>query len=256
MEHLPVEVIGNILSRLGGARDVVIASVTCRKWREASRKHLHTLAFNSNDLPPYRDITPKQLEILITQTIFQTTGLQGLSILMDDIDDVSVIHLDIGETIDNLEVVDVSNFTIIWPKFYQMISRSSKLRKLRLWDVAFDDEDEVVDLETIAVCFPQLKHLALSYELRDGVMHYGLQGSSNLENVMVLELGWTVINDLFSHWVEELLKRCPNLRKMIIFGSVSEVKSHEECQILANFTSSIVQLMRKYMNVEVHFEFE
>ncbi|TYH67278.1 hypothetical protein ES332_D06G177900v1 [Gossypium tomentosum] len=35
MEHLPVEVIGNILSRLGGARDVVIASATCWKWREA-----------------------------------------------------------------------------------------------------------------------------------------------------------------------------------------------------------------------------
>ncbi|XWS71469.1 hypothetical protein CRYUN_Cryun03dG0140500 [Craigia yunnanensis] len=419
MEHLSVEVIGNILSRLGGARDVVIASATCRKWREACRKHLHTLAFNSNDWPAYYDTTPKLVEILITQTIFQTTGLQGLSILMDDvdkfsastviawlmytretlrrlfynvptspnvnileicgrqklerlalahnpitgvepifqrfpclkslslshvsisaldlsllltacpkleslelvnpeiamsdaqvtvelssptlksvyveaisldkfmleadsiehlhlkdcalelfeligkgtlkyfkIDDVSVIHLEIGETVDNLEVVDVSNFTIIWPKFYQMISRCSKLRKLRLWDVAFDDEDEVVDLETIAVCFPQLNHLSISYELRDGVMHYSLQGSSNLDNVMVLELGWTVINDLFSHWVEELLKRCPNLKKLVIFGVVSEAKSHEECQILANFTSSIVQLMRKYMNVEVQFKYE
>ncbi|KAK8596592.1 hypothetical protein V6N13_001206 [Hibiscus sabdariffa] len=137
-----------------------------------------------------------------------------------------------------------------------MISRSSKLKKLRLWDVAFDDEDEVVDLETIAVCFPQLKHLALSYELKDDIMHYCLQGYSNLENVMVLELGWTVINDLFSNWVEELLKRCPNLRKMIIFGSVSGAKSHEECQILANFTLSIVKWMRKYMNVEVQFEYE
>ncbi|KAE8711463.1 F-box/LRR-repeat protein [Hibiscus syriacus] len=419
MEQLPVEVIGNILSRLGGARDVVIASTTCKKWREACRKHLHTLAFNSSDFPPYRDVTPRQLEILITQTIFQTTGLQGLSVLIDDvdefpdstviawlmytretlrrlfynvrtspnvnileicgrqkletlalahnsitgvepnfqrfpclkslslshvsisaldlsllltacpklenlelvspeiwmsdaqvtvelssptlksiyveaisldkfmleadsveslhlrdcalelfeligkgtlkyfkIDDVSVIHLDIGENIDNLEVVDVSNFTISWPKLYQMISGSLKLKKLRLWDVAFDDEDEVLDLETIAICFPQLKHLALSYELRDVVMHYGLERSSNLENVMVLELGWTVINDLFSHWVEELLERCPNLRKMIIFGSISESKSHEECQILANFTSTIVKLMRKYMNVEVQFEYE
>ena len=137
-----------------------------------------------------------------------------------------------------------------------MISRSLKFRKLQVWDVAFDDEDEVVDLEIIVVGFPQLNHLSLSYELRDGAMHYGLQGSSNLENVMVLELGWTVINELFSHMVEELLKRCPNLKKMIIFGVVSEAKSHEECQILANFTSSIVQLMRKYMNVEMQFEYE
>ncbi|KAE8732638.1 F-box/LRR-repeat protein [Hibiscus syriacus] len=415
MERLPVEVIGKILSRLGGARDVVIASATCQKWREASRKHLHTLAFNSNDLPPYRDISPRQLEILITQTLFQTVGLQGLSILIDDIgefsastviawlmytretlhrlfynvrtspnvnileicgrqkletlalannsitgvepnfqrfpclkslslshvsisaldlsllltacpmleslelvnpeiamsdaqvsvelcsptlkdiyvekisldklmleaddiqrlhlkdcalelfeligkgtlkyfkiDDVSVIHLDIGEFMFDLEVIDISNFTIVWPKFYQMISRSSRLKKLRLWDVAFDDEDEVVDLETIADCFPELKHLALSYELKDGVM----QDDTNLDNVVVLELGWTAITDLFSHWVEELLIRCPNLRKMIIFGSVSEAKSLEECQTLAHFTSSIVRLMRKYMNVEVQFEYE
>ncbi|XP_065869081.1 F-box/LRR-repeat protein At1g67190-like [Euphorbia lathyris] len=419
MEHLPVEVIGNILSRLGGARDVVIASATCRKWREACCRHLQTLSFNSSDWPVYHDLTTTRLQVLITQTIFQTTGLQGLSILMDDvdefsastviawlmytretlrrlfynvrttpyvnileicgrqklevlelshnsitgvepnfqrfpcltslslsyisisaldlslllsacpkievlklinpeiamsdaqvtieltsptlkavyveaisldkfileadsieclhlkdcalelfeligkgtlkhfkIDDVSVIHLDIGETVDNLEIVDVSNFTIIWPKFYQLISKSSKLRRLRLWDVVFDDEDGIVDLETIAVCFPHLSHLSLSYDLRDGVLQYGLQGSSTLFDVVVLELGWTVINDLFSHWVEGLLKRCPNLRKLVIHGIVSEAKSQEDCQMLANFTSSMVQLMRKFMKVDVQFEYE
>lgn len=418
MEQLPVEVIGNILSRLGGARDVVIASATCKKWQEAYRKHLHTLSFNSNDWSVYHDLTTTRLEILITQTIFQTSGLQGLSILMDDvdefsastviawlmytretlrrlyynvrttpnvnileicgrqklevlalahntitgvepnfqrfpclkslslsyvsisaldlsllltacqkieilelvspeiamldaqvtveltsptlksiyveaisldkfileadsierlhlkdcalelfelvgrgtlkhfkIDDVSVIHLDIGDTVDNLEIVDVSSFTIFWPKFYQMISRSSKLKKLRLWDVVFD-EDEVLDLETIGVCFPQLSHLSLSYDLKDGVLHYGLQGSANLENVAVLELGWPVISDLFSHWVEGLLKRCPNLRRLVIFGVISEIKTHEECLLLAKFTSSIVQLMRKYLHVEVQFDYE
>lgn len=414
-----MEVIGNILSRLGAARDVVIASATCRKWREACRKHLHTLSFSSDDWPVYRDLTTSRLEILITQTIFQTIGLQGLYILMDDvdefsastviawlmytretlseliynvrttpnvnildicgrqrletlvlahnsitgvepyyqrfpclkslslsyvsisaldlnllltacpnierltlinpeiamsdaqvtvelnsptlktiyveaisldkfmleadsletlhlkdcalevfelvgkgslkhfkIDDVSVIHLDIGETVENLEIMDVSNFTIIWSKFYQMISKSSKLRRLRLWDVVFDDEDEIIDLETIALCFPLLSRLSLSYDLRDGLLHYGLQGSSYLENVIALELGWTVVNDLFTDWVSCLLIRCPNLKKLVIHGVVSEAKTHEECQMFAKFTSSIVQLMRKYMHVEVHFEYE
>ncbi|KAI4334238.1 hypothetical protein L6164_018954 [Bauhinia variegata] len=418
MENLPVEVIGNILSHLRAARDVVIASATCRKWREASCKHLHTLSFNSNDWSIYRDLTTNRLEILITQTIFQTTGLLALTILMEDvdefsastviawlmytrdtlrqlvynvrttpnvsilevcgrqkleilklahnsiagvepnyqrfpclkslslsylsisaldlsllvsacpkieflelvnpeiamsdaqvtvelssstlksiyveaisldkfileadgieclhlkdcaleffeligkgtlkhfkIDDVSVIHLDIGET-ENLEILDISNFTIIWPKFYQMISRSSHLRRLRLWDVMFDDEEEIVDLETIATCFPRLSHLSLSYDVRDGVLHYGLQGSSCMENVIVLELGWTVINDLFSVWVEDLLKRCCNLRKLIIHGIVSETKSEEECQMLANFTSSMIELMRRYKHVDPHFEYE
>ncbi|XP_031100157.1 F-box/LRR-repeat protein At1g67190-like [Ipomoea triloba] len=423
MDYLPVEVIGNILSHLGAARDVVVASATCRKWREAYCKHLRTLSFNSDDWSVYRDLTTSRLEILITQTLFQTTGLQGLSILMDDvdefsaatviawlmytretlkwlfynvrtspnvnileicgrqklemlvlahnsitvfepnyqmfhclkslslsyvsisaldlnllltacpkiemlalvnpeiamsdaqvivelnsatlksiyieavtldkfileadvleilhikdcalelfeligkgtlkhfkIDDVSVIHLDVGEAVDNLETVDVSNFTIIWSKFYQMISKSSKLRRLRLWDVVFDDEDEIVDLETIAVCFPQLTHLSLSYDLRDdlrdGALLYGWQGSTSLEHVLVLELGWTVINDLFTHWVASLLQRCPNLLKLIIHGAISETKTHEECQTLANLTSSVVELMRRYIHVDVQFEYE
>ncbi|CAI0398287.1 unnamed protein product [Linum tenue] len=418
-EELPVEVIGNILSRLGGARDVVIASATCRKWREACRRHLHTLSFNSNDWPVYHDLSTSVLEILITQTIFQTIGLQGLSILMEEveefsasaviawlmytretlrrlhynvhttpgvnilelcgrqkletlflshnsingvepnfhrfpclkslalsyvsisaldlnllltacpkvealelvnpeiamsdaqvtielcsptlksvyveaisldkfileadsieclhlkdcalelfelvgkgtlkhfkIDDVSLIHLDIGETVDNLEIVDISNFTIFWPKFYHMISKSSKLRTLRLWDVVFDEEEDVVDLETIANCFPQLSHLSLSYDLKDVLLHYGLQGNSNLQNVVVLELGWTVINDLFSHWVEGLLKRCPNLKKLILHGIISEAKSHEECQILSGFFSCLFQLMGKYTAVDVQCKFD
>ncbi|CAN8243678.1 unnamed protein product [Cochlearia groenlandica] len=419
MDYLPVEVIGNILSRLKGARDVVIASATCRKWREACRKHLLTLSFNSADWPSYRDLTTNRLEILITQTIFQTAGLQGLSIVMDDankfsaatviawlmytrdtlrslsynvrttpnvnileicgrqkledlalahnsitgveptfqrfpclkslslsyvsisaldlnlllsacplietlelvsleiamsdaqvtielssptlkslyfdgisldkfileadsieylhmkdcvlelfeligngtlkhfkLDDVSVIHLDIMETSESLEVVDVNHFTMVWPKFYQMIARSQKLRKLRLWDVVFDDDDEIIDLESIAAGFSQLTHLSLSYDLKDGAAHYSLQGNTLLENVTVLELGWTVINDVFSIWVEELLRRCSNLRKLVIYGVVSETKTQGDCQILATFTWSIVQLMRKYIHVEVQFEYE
>ncbi|ERN16484.1 hypothetical protein AMTRI_Chr11g153240 [Amborella trichopoda] len=419
MELLPVEVIGNILSRLGAARDVVIASSTCQKWREAGRNHLHTLSFNSGDWPVYRELTTSRLEIIITETIFQTSGLQNLSICMGDvdefsaapviawlmytrgtlryllyivrttpnvnilekcgrqklevlvlgytsisgvepsyqrfpclkslalhsvsisaldlsllltacprleafslvnpdiamsdaqatmelsnstlkkiyvecisldkfileadsldclhlkdstleifeliskgslkhlkIDDVSVIHLDIGESTELLEVVDVSDFTIMWPKFYQMISRSSKLRRLRLWGVVFDAEEEVMDLETIAICFPQLTHLSLSYDLRDGLIHYGLQGSSRLENVMVLELGSTVINELFAQWIGGLLERCPHLKKLIIHGFISETKSREECQMVASFTASIVRLMRRFMHVDVQFAYQ
>ena len=419
MDQLPVEVIGNILSHLKAARDVVIASATCKKWRIAYCKHLHTLSFSSNDWLIYRDLTTPRLEILITQTIFQTSGLQSLSILMEDvdefsasaviawlmytretlrqliynvkttpnvnileicgrqkleildlahnsivgvepnyqrfnclkslslsyvsisaldlnllvsacpmiealelvnpeiamsdaqvtvelssstlksvyveqinlekfileadgieclhlkdcilevfellgkgtlkklkIDDLSVLHLDIGETVDNLESVDISNFTIIWPKFYQMISRSSNLKRLRLWDVMFDDEDEVVDLETIATCFPHLTHLSLNYDVRDGALRYGLEGSSHLENVNVLELGWNVINDLFPQWVEVLLKLCTNLKKLVIHGIVSEAKTDEECKMLANFMASMVELMRRYRDVDPHFKFE
>ncbi|KAJ6803315.1 F-box/LRR-repeat protein [Iris pallida] len=419
MENLPVEVIGNVLSHLGAARDVVVASATCRKWREACRKHLHALSFSSDDWPVYRDLTTRRLEIIITQTIFQTQGLQRLSIRMDNvhefsaapviawimytretlralsynvrtmpnvnilekcgrqklevldldhnsitgiepsyqrftclkslslrhvsisaldlslllaacpkieslaldaleivtsdsqstmelssptlrdiyaralgvdkiileadnlvslhlnalnldlfeligkgtlkhlrIDDVSVTHLDIGESTDHLEVIDVSNFTIMWPKFYHMISRSSKLRRLRLWGVVFDDEDEIIDSEIIAICFPQLRHLSLSYDVRDGLLYYALEGSSPLENVTVLELGWTVITEHFGPWVFGMIEQCPNLKKLVIHGILSEAKTREELQILANFTSFIVCLMRKFMQVDVRFVYE
>ncbi|ONK71246.1 uncharacterized protein A4U43_C04F6430 [Asparagus officinalis] len=419
MENLPVEVIGNILSHVRAARDVIIASATCRKWREACTKHLHTLCFDSDDWTVYRDLDNRRLEIIITQTIFQTRGLRCLWIHMDSIheftaapviawlmytretlrtlsynvrtepnvnilekcgrqklevldldnnsitgiepsyqkftslrslslrhvsisaldlslllaacpkieslaldeleivtsdsqstmelssstlnhvyarklsvdkiildadnleslhlnalnldlfeligkgslkhlkiDDVSVTHLDIGESTDHLDVIDVSNFTIMWPKFYQMISRSSKLQRLRLWGVVFDDEDEIMDSETIAVCFPQLRHLSLSYDLRDGLQHYGLQGSSSLENVTILELGWTVLSEHFGHWVFGMIDRCPNLQKLVIHGVLSEAKTREERQLLANFTSSLVCLMRKFTQVDVRFEYE
>ncbi|KAL2487151.1 F-box/LRR-repeat protein [Abeliophyllum distichum] len=83
MEYLPVEVVGHILSRLQAARDVVIASATCQKWREARRKHLCALNFDCNDWDRYRHLPIRELEILITRTIFQTSGLQSLSLYMD-----------------------------------------------------------------------------------------------------------------------------------------------------------------------------
>ncbi|KAK8921699.1 F-box/LRR-repeat protein [Platanthera zijinensis] len=419
MENLPVEVIGNILSRIGSAREIIVASSTCRKWRESFRKHLHTLSFSDEDCPVFRDLMTRRIEIIITQTIFQTVGLQCLSIHMDNVrefsaapviawlmytretlrclyfnvrttpninilekcgrqklevlnldynpiigvepsyqrftslkslflrhisvsaldlslllsacpkietftlvslevvtsdsqssmelssptlrslyvkalaidkiileadnleilhldalnldlfelvgkssmknlklDDVSITHLDIGESTDHLEVIDVSTSTIMLPKFYQMVSRSSKLRKLRLWGVVFDEEDEIMDLETIAACFPQLKYLSLSYDIRDCLLHNGLQVSLPLYNVTTLELGWSVISEHFGQWVFEMVDRCPNLKKLIIHGVLSEAKTREERQVLASFTTSVVSFSRKYIHIDVLFEYE
>ncbi|CAM8913426.1 unnamed protein product [Rhodiola kirilowii] len=453
MDRIPVEVIGKILSGLGHARHIVIASVTCRKWLEAYHKHLHTLSFDSVGWPSYKWTTtsPSTMETFITQTIFQTKGLQRLSIQLDigynfsaasvlawllyaretllelrynvptnphvnileicgrnqlevielaynsiwavepkfqrfpclkslslrnvivsashlnlllsgcpkieslelinprfvmfdvpktvelssptlkrifveavrvdkltveadcleilhlmgcavedfeligkgslkqiKLDDASITHLYISENIESLEVVDISNFTIFRPIFWEMISKSSSLMKLRLWNSKVtlengnedEDEDEVedmdedsdedlvtnhistpqlnhysVDLETLAVSFPKLYHLCLNYNLRDGSLNHSVQGSSYLTNVTVLELGWTVLTDVFSEWVESLLKRCPNLKRLIIQGVISDARSQDKCHTLANCTSSMVLLMRSYMHVEVQFVF-
>ncbi|XP_020598550.1 F-box/LRR-repeat protein At1g67190 [Phalaenopsis equestris] len=418
MENLPMEVVGNILSHLGNAKEVVIASSTCRKWRESFRKHLHTLCFCSHDCPIYRDLTTRRLEVIITETIFQTVGLQCLSLCMDyvhefsaaaviawlmytretlrslsynihtvptvnilekcsrqklevleldhnpifgvepsyqkfnslrsftlrhvsvsafdislllascpkietltlvsleimtsdsqssmelssltlrslyakalnvdkivleadnletlhfyslnlevfelnakgalnniKLDDVSIVHFDACESIDQLEVIDFSISTISWPKFYQLVFRSSRLRTLRLWGVVFVDEDEIMDLENPTTRCPHLKHLCLSYEIRDGLFHNGLHDSLSLENVTTLELGWSVISEHFGQWVFGMVDQCPNLKNLVIHGVLSDPKTREECQMLASFTSSVVSVMRKYMHVDVRFEY-
>ncbi|VFQ81396.1 unnamed protein product [Cuscuta campestris] len=81
IEKLPVEIIGEILSRVGVARDVIRASLTRRKWREAFRKHLPTLSFDVSDGDHvYHEIPTADLEVLITKTLFQTNGVRKLSI--------------------------------------------------------------------------------------------------------------------------------------------------------------------------------
>ena len=59
------------------------------------------------------------------------------------------------------------------------------------------------------------------------MLHYGLPGPSHLEDVTEMKLGWTVINELFSDLVEGLAKRCPNCRKLVIHGVISEIRSHK-----------------------------
>ncbi|KAG6551417.1 hypothetical protein Mapa_007063 [Marchantia paleacea] len=418
MEGLPVEVIGNILSHLAAARDVVIASATCRKWREAVRRHLHTLCFSNTDWPGYRDHPTEDLEVLITQTIMQTSSLEDLSICLGHtiifsaapvvawlmytreslrflnymiqtksnvnilercgkqrlegltlgyttiahvdpvtykfpvlrsltlsrvtisavslnlllsacpkleslslchtdigltdptaamdlcspslrafaleelgidqiileadkleslylkdcrfehfellskgslralrIDDVSMIQLDIGDSTDLLEVVDVKDFNIMWPKFYDVISKASKLKSLRLWGLTIDGDDENMDLETIAVSFPKLQRLALNYDLVDGVIHNAFKGSVLLERVVWLELGSTVINELFAECIGGVLERCPSLEKLVVHGHISEAIGRDDYQMIARFTTSLVKLMRRFSDVEIDFEY-
>lgn len=419
MDGLPVEVIGNILSHLGAARDVVIASATCRKWREAVRRHLHTLSVSDTDWPGYREHRTEDLEVIITQTIMQTSSLEDLSICLGPpitlsaapvvawlmytreslrflnynmqtkshlnilercgkqrlegltlgctmiahvdsvnykfpvlrsltlsrvsitavrlnlllsgcpkleslsicradigltgstaamdlcspslrtfalegmdveqivleadkleslslkdcrldhfellskgslralkIDDVSMVQLDIGDSTDLLEVVDVKDFNIMWPKFYDVISKASKLKSLRVWGLTIDG-DENLDLETIAVSFPKLQRLAVNYDLVDGVNHNPFLVSVLLERVVWLELGSTVINELYAECIGAVLERCPSLEKLVVHGPISEAIGRDDYPIhqIAKFTTSLVNLMRRFSDVEIDFEY-
>ncbi|VFQ59194.1 unnamed protein product [Cuscuta campestris] len=400
MENIPVEVVGNILLSLDSARDAVVASATCRKWREAWKNHLPSLAFSSNDWPKFRKLTSSELEVIVTRTLFQTAGLCGLSLIMEDdkvlspapviawlmytrptlwelnysakteprinvlelcgrerLEVLSLGHdaiagvgptrlgkflslreltldcasisgsdlslflalspvleflnlmcvdvvvsdphatlelrngslrelyveelvnlekqgrvegpdiggvstLNLGESAENLESVDLINFTSMRSKFLHAIMNSKRLKRLRLRGVVLDEYDEdaeALDLGTIASCFSRLGKLSLSYELKEPSVNHGLARSFAMTRESIMELGWTVINDSFSEWAGWVLVRGARLKKMVIRGVVSEMKSHEERETtLANFTPFIARLvrMRKSVYIEVRVEYE
>lgn len=414
MDAIPVEVIGNILSHVAAARDVVRASATSRQWREAAHHHLLALRFQTADWPGYETLDTKDLELVVTQTILKTSCLEQLSIRFDDlwhdfsdmavsawllhtrdslrfltyttismprvnvfercgnarlqslvfghtetlskeytaqrfpsllsltlsevcagaadlnlllsgcpklesfslltadrpsldpratlkltssslksfmledyknewdniileadnlealhlrkstiehfrlvskgslrmlrIDDLCIIHeLDIGEATD-LEIVDLSNScTEKWAKFDHMISRpSSKLTKLRLWHLTSDDYWEVRNLETIAFLFPRLNHLALSFELKGGMLEYLLQGSSILEKVVLLELDSITLNNLFVDYIAGVLGRCPNLRRLVVHGHVFEAKNCGHSRMIGKFSTSFFKVLNQF----------
>ncbi|GLT94691.1 hypothetical protein SLE2022_124200 [Rubroshorea leprosula] len=173
--------------------------------------------------------------------LFKVVGKGTLKVL--NINDVKIRYFDIGDRRENLDIVDVKDFTIRGSKLYHMISRSSNLRRLRLWHVKFLNVHEVIDLERISASFPQLTNLSLYYNVEE--TRFSLQGSSHLQNVAVLELGCASYYG-FSDWVAGIMWRCPNLKKIAIHRFDCEKKLCEDLG-LVDFSSSMVRLARKYL---------
>ncbi|KAK6126378.1 hypothetical protein DH2020_039878 [Rehmannia glutinosa] len=158
MEYLPDEVIGNILSRLRAARNVVIASATCRKWQEAWRNHLHTLTFNSSDCPLYHEFSTSRLEILITQTIFQTKGLESLSIIMDHVDEFSAA-LVIAWLMYTRETLRHLHYNVRTTPNVNILEKCGR-QKLEVLTLA---HNTIMGVEPSYQKFPCLRTLSLSY---------------------------------------------------------------------------------------------
>ncbi|XP_042396567.1 F-box/LRR-repeat protein At1g67190-like [Zingiber officinale] len=299
MEHLPVEIIGDILSHLGTARDVVGLSATCRKWREAYKKYLHTLSFKFGDWP--RDITARQLEILITQTISQTVGLQCLSIHMGSAHEFAAVPVIAwlmytrktlqslsynGHTIPNvnvpeqcsrhkLQALDLDHHSII--RVEPTYLRFTCLKSLSLRHVIIS----ALDLSILFTVCPRIESLTLDVvEIVTSDSQSSMELSSptlkcifvetvsvekiileadnleSLQNVNVLELGWTIISENFRLWVFGMIGRCPNLKKLVIHGVLSGMETDEQSQMVTNVTSSVLHLMRKYIHVDVRFVYD
>ncbi|KAL8112002.1 hypothetical protein AgCh_019635 [Apium graveolens] len=200
-------------------------------------------------------------------TAFDLLGKGTLRFL--EIEYVIMSHFDIGENFQNLEVVNVNNHQVIWENFHHMIARSAGLTRLKLWFPGFG---KILNMESISACFPLLSHLALKYDLTDeSSLHWNatdsnLGGSYHFGNVVVLELQCLFINSCFPLWLEELLKRCPKLRKLVICG-LEFLEVHVKCsssvieranlkaQQLDFGMSCISKLMTKYEHVTVQFRY-
>ncbi|RAL45665.1 hypothetical protein DM860_009529 [Cuscuta australis] len=158
VEKIPLEVIGDILSRVRIARDVIRASLTCKKWREAYCKHLHALSFglSSFKFPKGQDSIP-DIELLITNMMYETPGLQKLSILMDfrykfSAGLVVAWLRHVRETLSEL----VFNVRTSTPVDVLKIFERRKLESLSLWDY------NIGRVEQNFQRFPSLTSLSLS----------------------------------------------------------------------------------------------
>lgn len=429
MEALPVEVIGNILSHLEAARDVTVASLTCRKWRDAACRYLHRLSFHHEDWAEYKQMSSEELEVLITQTVLQTTCLRHLSICFENqhflsaapvvawlmhtrdtlrfltyvvqtsqnievldrcarhkleglvlghicvagtvpggfptypalttltlsqvristvdlnllmgacsrlnslslvclevshvdihedleatiqltsasvrtfhieelrsldniilyldclevlslkeavfekleivskgnlrvlsIDNVTVIQLDIGQC-NHLEAVDVVDATIMWPRLYEIMAGAGRLSRLKLWGLPVGEEqEENMDLGALAACCPGLYELSLGYDY-SGFPELKTVGGAPVvfHRVCLLEVSSARIDTHFAAWLQELVKRCPSLKRLVVRGvlssQLSDAKGQEDYQMVADFTTAMVRLMRKLSHVAVEFHY-
>ncbi|VFQ81414.1 unnamed protein product [Cuscuta campestris] len=186
---------------------------------------------------------------------------------------------------DNLEILEIIDSHVSQSNLFPMKIQAPKLKSFRVWgldnklsmsfegagETVLDGSRLVLDLERTAVCSPQLTHLAIycDYALCD--LEHHNEGFSSLENVGVLEVGCEVL-DGFWEWAEKVLRRCPNVRKLIIHMIIDKYKNllpplhyattntsrnkmlrKYHCEDLAERTSSAVEMMRKYPHLQVEF---
>ncbi|GLT94703.1 hypothetical protein SLE2022_124320 [Rubroshorea leprosula] len=212
MEHLPVEVIGDILSHLRAALDIESLALVDLGIRLGSPPQttwvLSTVSLKTINVSElYLDkfiLEADSLECLLLLMCnfvhFELVGKGALKVL--NMDAARISYFNIGD-MENREIVDVNDCTIKGRKLYAMISKSSNLRRLQLWHVKFNNADEVIDLERISASFPQLTHLSLHYDVEETL--FSFQGSSHLQNVALLELGCAIYHHLLD-WIAGVLE--------------------------------------------------
>ncbi|VFQ74476.1 unnamed protein product [Cuscuta campestris] len=166
------------------------------------------------------------------------------------------------EQTDNLESFELTRTCVTKSNLFPMMIQAPKLKRFRFW--GFEEEykyivrgDEgsgmVLDLERMAICSPQLSHLAIFCDKRLDGLVYKFGDSTSLEKVRVLEIGWDGF-DGFAEWTEKFLKCCPNVEKVIVHWDLYVGKIHQ-LNDLSVQSSLLVKMMSKYQHIKMQFAF-
>ncbi len=179
------------------------------------------------------------------------------------IDDVELEHFDLGDssTCDcvNLEELELrASCLVVCIAIDRVLSvPSMQLRSLQLMDIPFAVDLKNMKLERIAWYFPRLYYLGLSYTRLQGqydliryptpMVEKQFRGSV-FGKVRTLELEGPNHQFSFLVLMEEALKRCPNVTRLIV--------RIDECDaeiIGAYDVTRFIQLVRQYERVVIEF---
>lgn len=215
VDKLPLEIIGDILSRVEVARDVIRASLTRRKWREAYRKHLHALSFNvDDDDRVFRELPTSDLEMLITKTLVQSPSLRKLKILMDKKHKFSAVAV--------MAWLMFSRETL--SELFYMVITSPGINVLDIYGQR--------KLETLSLCkytirgvemklhrFPYLTSLSLTrVKISEEVLNRLLLALPKLEKLELIRVAFRVVDDddEFDPREMTVILHCPTLKSLFL----------------------------------------
>lgn len=168
-------------------------------------------------------------------------------------------ELDIRPETSMLQALHVSNSTIPWPGFGQLISKVPNLKVLQLRGLESRAYSDVMNVDKIVELIPRLNHLAMG--LDDQLMRGNVDQlllwlrTSLLDKLVVLELeSITGLN--FYSLIEVFLKVCPSLKRFKVYAKTKQAlgENGKGNPNWEGFYSSFVKLVRKFPKADIPHE--
>ncbi|GAB4859785.1 hypothetical protein Ancab_011265 [Ancistrocladus abbreviatus] len=154
------------------------------------------------------------------------------------IDEPSTLFVE--EKLTKLDILNLTGVKIELPMFFDVIQGCSRLSVLRLMDVQILENDSTMHLETVADAFPRLRHLALYGDILAALVLPSSLSSFCMNHVREIEVGSSHIDGAFYASVEELLLKCPQTKRVVMYGTDDALHNFKD------------ELKNKHLNAEIH----